>query len=149
MHKCFTDTVQLLECHCGFFYLLTTTFTIRLGPNQHQQCMAVLPAAADAPTQVSSTLPRCNLQMIHLCKLPPVCGQSHCTARGCHMLELLASNACRGESRCRTMCTLRGGPAADTGTRMPRTDGFSLKDPGTWLTQAACALSRGQGRHEL
>ena len=67
----------------------------RLGPDQHQQYVPVLPAAADAPTRVSSTLTSCCLQMIHLCKLPPVCKRSHCTTRRCHMLGLLESNACR------------------------------------------------------
>ena len=38
---------------------------------------------------------------------------------------------------------------ADTGTRTARTDGCSPKDPDTWLTQAACALSRVHGRREL
>ena len=77
------------------FYLRTAILTTGLGPNQHQQCMPVLPAAADAPTQVSSTLPSCCLQMIRLCKLPPVCERSHCTTRRCHRLKLLASNTCR------------------------------------------------------
>jgi hypothetical protein len=49
------------------------------------------------------------------------------------------------------MCTsrARGVPAADTGTRMARTIGCKPKDPKTWLTQAACALSRAHGRREL
>ena len=133
------------------FYLLNTIFTTRLGPNQHQQCMPVLPAAADAPTQVSSTLTSCCLQMMHLCKLPPVCKRSHCTTRRRHMLKLLASNACREGTAMSNdaSCTSRGVPAADTGTRMARTDGCSLKIPGIWLTQAACALSRVHGRREL
>ena len=131
------------------FHLLITIFTTRLGPNQHQQCMRVLPAAADAPTQVSSTLTSCCLQMIHLCKLPPVCKRSHCTTGDVTCLNCLRRTLAVWEPRCRTMCTSRGVPAADTGTRMARTDGFSLKHPDTWLTQAACALSRVHGRREL
>ena len=91
-------SASLTQCSClnaTVAFRLTYHNIYRLGPNQHQQCMAVLPAAADAPTQVSSTLTSCCLQMMHLSKLPPVCERSHCTTRRCHMLELLASNACR------------------------------------------------------
>ena len=131
------------------FCLFITLFTTRLVPNQHQQCIPVLPAAAGAPTQVSSTLTSCCRQMIHLCKLPPVCERSRCTTWRCHVLEWLRRRLAVGKKRCRTMCTSRGVPAADTGTRMAQTDGCSLKDPNTWLTQAACALSRVHGCREL
>ena len=144
MHKCYTDTVQLPECHCGFLTYLSQYLQpgwVTISISNVCQCCNMLPAAADAPTQVSSSLTSCCLQMIHLCKLPPVCERSHCTT----WRRTLAVR----EPRCRAMCTSRGVPAADTGTRMARTDSCRPKGPDTWLTQAACALSRADGRREL
>ena len=96
--KVASTSASLTQCSClnaTVVVLLTTIFTTRLGPNQLQQCMPVMPAAAVAPTQVSSSLTSCCLQMRHLCELPPVCERSHCTTWRCHMLKLLAYHACR------------------------------------------------------
>ena len=140
--KCFTDTVQLLECHCGFSTYLS-------------QCSE----PGWVPISISNVCQCCRLQRTyqHKCRalsLAPVYRGYTCASyrlSASDHIAPLGDVTCLGrlrrtlavkEPRCQTMCTSRGVPAADTGTRMAQTDGCSLTNPGTWPTQVACALSR-------
>ena len=149
MHKCFTDTVQLPECHRGFSTYLSqylqpgwVTISIRnvcqccrLQQTHQHKCRALSLAA---------------VYKWYTCASYRLSASDHIAPLGdVTCLNCLRRTLAVKEPRCRTMCTSRGVSAADTGTRMAQTVGCSLTNPGTWLIQLTCLLSRLHGRREL